>query len=641
MKQNYPVLLFILLFFTFNAIAETRTSVQSGPWNNAATWGGAAVPASSDDVIIAAGHTVSLQAASSGKTLQVEGTLAFGSSSGFLTIYGDVTVAAAGNINAYVTTSPATGKPLTVRGNFINNGTVDFSQASANLIMGEPLSKTASSISGTGNFGVIRMLTIDNQFGVNLSSPINISNRLYLTSGVFNNGNNLTLNNSNVGNGPPAPQMIVIRSQLSSLESAFIPGSNVALFIQYTANEDAENAQIVAGYEIPASNSIARLTLENPGGLLLTNDLRLTSSSIALVLTAGIVTVPKEKAITVTNTTVGATLISQGTASSYVDGAIIVTALTTAQIRNIPIGSNGKNRKVVLTGLKSDGSSSALVKFHIEDANGGTPASGTTIANTRRWVGELLSGGVTYTGISIDYNDDDKIKSIVPDLLSKSASSNGSYNILGSGSTTGNSVSSAIGTYTDFGFFALTHTGVLPVVLTSYNLKRETEGIKISWTTGSETNNRHFIIERSSDGRSFTTLQTIEGKGNYIGNSEYIFYDKKPLSGIAYYRLMQVDFDGRTTDLGLESIRYSLESKVELTVYPNPVTDKVSISLTNSPLKLADIAMFDMNGSIAHKEVNVNIENGCQINVDHLRKGQYLIKISGAGYAKVAKVLIN
>ncbi len=65
------------------------------------------------------------------------------------------------------------------------------------------------------------------------------------------------------------------------------------------------------------------------------------------------------------------------------------------------------------------------------------------------------------------------------------------------------------------------------------------------WNTASERNNSHFSIERSADGRNFTEIGKINGAGESSSSKTYTFNDPKPLKGINYYRLKQVDFDGK------------------------------------------------------------------------------------------------
>ncbi len=85
----------------------------------------------------------------------------------------------------------------------------------------------------------------------------------------------------------------------------------------------------------------------------------------------------------------------------------------------------------------------------------------------------------------------------------------------------------------------------LPVELTGFNAKPAPQGVDLSWNTASERNNNYFAVERSADGRNFSEIGKINGAGESSSAKEYGFTDPKPLKGVNYYRLKQMDFDGQ------------------------------------------------------------------------------------------------
>ncbi len=113
----------------------------------------------------------------------------------------------------------------------------------------------------------------------------------------------------------------------------------------------------------------------------------------------------------------------------------------------------------------------------------------------------------------------------------------------------------------------------LPVTLYSFTGQRANETSVLNWTTSSEQNNSHFVVERSKDGKTFNPLSAkISSKGvngNSSVNLEYGYTDVSPINGHNYYRLQQVDIDGHESYSGTIDIYYGTESMV--TIYPNPV----------------------------------------------------------------------
>lgn len=100
-------------------------------------------------------------------------------------------------------------------------------------------------------------------------------------------------------------------------------------------------------------------------------------------------------------------------------------------------------------------------------------------------------------------------------------------------------------------------------------------GIDLRWATANEHNAARFDIERSADGASFEKIGAVAAKGNSSAPTDYYFQDKHPLTGINYYRLKQVDLDGRANYSQVVQVNW----EASLTgIYPNPTTGSVQIS---------------------------------------------------------------
>ena len=83
----------------------------------------------------------------------------------------------------------------------------------------------------------------------------------------------------------------------------------------------------------------------------------------------------------------------------------------------------------------------------------------------------------------------------------------------------------------------------------------------VEWTTNTEINNSHFILERSSDGVNWTEIEIIDGYGNSRETNTYRHKDLSSKSYINYYRLSQVDYDGNSQEIDVIKINNNPESK--------------------------------------------------------------------------------
>lgn len=82
---------------------------------------------------------------------------------------------------------------------------------------------------------------------------------------------------------------------------------------------------------------------------------------------------------------------------------------------------------------------------------------------------------------------------------------------------------------------------VLPITLSSFTV----DGNEIKWETSSECNNKMFIIETSKDGKNWDYLYECVGAGNSCNTIEYSYTDPNQYTELVYYRLKQVDYNGK------------------------------------------------------------------------------------------------
>jgi Secretion system C-terminal sorting domain len=126
----------------------------------------------------------------------------------------------------------------------------------------------------------------------------------------------------------------------------------------------------------------------------------------------------------------------------------------------------------------------------------------------------------------------------------------------------------------------------LPVELTSFNAKCEGDAVKLLWETASETNNNYFEIERSADATQFIAIGKVYSlNGNSPQPQAYEFLDTAPLSVPAYYRLKQVDTDGRTSYSAIVRVACASQPAAQpvVSIYPNPAVDELTVEVKNLP----------------------------------------------------------
>lgn len=117
---------------------------------------------------------------------------------------------------------------------------------------------------------------------------------------------------------------------------------------------------------------------------------------------------------------------------------------------------------------------------------------------------------------------------------------------------------------------------VLPVNLTRFSGIFQEGTVQLTWQTATEKEADRFEIERSTDATSFSTIGSVRASGNTSQLIDYDFIDAEPFSGKGFYRLKQIDLDGRFRYSGTIMVQTTgLDNAV--TLYPNPATDHIRI----------------------------------------------------------------
>lgn len=143
---------------------------------------------------------------------------------------------------------------------------------------------------------------------------------------------------------------------------------------------------------------------------------------------------------------------------------------------------------------------------------------------------------------------------------------------------------------------------VLPVKLIEFTALNAGLDVHLQWVTATEVNNHYFAIERSVDGFNFDQIGRVEGAGNSEELKLYDFVDVNPPSGVLYYRLKQIDFDGIYEYSSIQSVKRTGVQEVGL-IYPNPVSDWAKIVL---PEKKCSIRLMDAMGRSVYLQEGIS-----------------------------------
>lgn len=164
----------------------------------------------------------------------------------------------------------------------------------------------------------------------------------------------------------------------------------------------------------------------------------------------------------------------------------------------------------------------------------------------------------------------------------------------------------------------------LPVKWLSFEaLLNNANTIDLTWSTASEVNNRGFEVQRSEDVKRWITLATVKGNGTTGLTSYYNYTDAtKGLDGMVYYRLKQMDYNGRFEYSAIRSVNLKGETQT-FHIYPNPATQLVYIDYADKTG--VDIEVVDITGKVVYNQTGYVAGN--PINLNTIPEGLYSIRL--------------
>lgn len=173
----------------------------------------------------------------------------------------------------------------------------------------------------------------------------------------------------------------------------------------------------------------------------------------------------------------------------------------------------------------------------------------------------------------------------------------------------------------------------VPITLLEFKGEKQGAINKLTWTTSTEINNAGFELQRSTDGVNFTKLGFINSKA-VNGNSNlplaYGYNDERPLLGNGYYRLMQMDKDGKSSYSPIVLIKAAkVSSLVIANIYPNPVKGSLGLTVQSPVNDLVTIVVTDITGkALLRRQATLQAGgNNLQLDVMQLAAGSYFVKI--------------
>lgn len=170
----------------------------------------------------------------------------------------------------------------------------------------------------------------------------------------------------------------------------------------------------------------------------------------------------------------------------------------------------------------------------------------------------------------------------------------------------------------------------LPVTLTSFEAQRQGSDALLTWATAQELNNAGFEVQVSTNGQTFRTLATVPAAtANSQQARTYQYTDREAgKSGLRYYRLRQLDVDGKATLYGPRTVSFGAAAR---TVYPNPFTSTLRVPVQSAVAGNVTTRLFDGLGREVYRATTRVEAAASEVSLDALDRlpgGAYYLQVS-------------
>lgn len=186
-------------------------------------------------------------------------------------------------------------------------------------------------------------------------------------------------------------------------------------------------------------------------------------------------------------------------------------------------------------------------------------------------------------------------------------------------------------------------TSFLPVEMVNFQAEKleNEKAVSLHWKTASEINNEGFDVLHSVDGENWTIIDFIDGVGTTTEMTTYEFVHRSPSSGLNYYRLKQIDFDGKSELSQIRSVGFDVAK--DLRIIPNPAEEVFNVSINKEVFQdeVSVEVMDAMGGMVFFKGISIETNNVLQIDALGLQKGVYFVHVFDQSTTKVKRVVIK
>jgi hypothetical protein len=185
-----------------------------------------------------------------------------------------------------------------------------------------------------------------------------------------------------------------------------------------------------------------------------------------------------------------------------------------------------------------------------------------------------------------------------------------------------------------YDFDTITVSGTIPVTGLTFTAQKWQDKVALQWFTLTEYNSSYFELERSDNGNRFVPIFRVAAAGSSNTRRDYNHTDAQPLPKLNYYRIRQVDMDGKVAYSAVQLVRMGKDKP--FTVFPTITSGKVTITGINGPVQLR---LYNAAKQLVHHGTLGN--SPATLSLQKLPPGSYWLLVEKDGQLLQHEILIK
>ena len=184
-------------------------------------------------------------------------------------------------------------------------------------------------------------------------------------------------------------------------------------------------------------------------------------------------------------------------------------------------------------------------------------------------------------------------------------------------------------------------SGSFPVEWGDFEVEALGSTSLLTWSTLTESNSSHFVIERSLDAAVYAPVGQVDAAGESKQALAYQFTDHAVAveTNIVYYRLAQIDLDGSISYSAVRSVRMNASPTLTATCHPNPTSNWVNLSWESS--ENLHVQVLNIQGQVLSTHRFFPTQRDAQLDLSVYPAGRYILQLTTTTQVELLSVYRN